>query len=117
MRQGFSVDVIKDRGTQARVVDRGSIENVYRLQIMNGTEQTQDYAVRVSGLDGIRIATPTLLSVAATGIGVLPLRLILAPEMAQQYQGRSNPIVFEITTVQDGQTRMAREKSTFFVPR
>lgn len=117
VRQGFSVDVIKDRGTQARVVDRGAIENVYRLQIMNGTEQTQDYAVSVTGLPGLVIATPAQLSVAATGIGVLPVRLVLAPDMADQYQGRSNPIVFEIKALQDATARVAREKSTFFVPR
>jgi cytochrome c oxidase accessory protein FixG len=116
-RQGFSVDVIKDRGTQARVVEQGTIENVYRLQIMNGTEHAQDYSVAVSGLPGLGMATPAVLHVAATGIGTLPVRLTLPPDMAATVQGRSNPIVFEITAVQGVEGRVAREKSTFFVPR
>ena len=116
-RQGFSADVIKDRGAQARIVDQGFIENVYRLQVMNGTEEAQTYSVSVSGLPGLALATPATLSVAATGIGMIPVRLTLPPTVEATYQGRSNPIMFEITTVQDGQTRVAREKSTFFVPR
>ena len=117
MRRGFSVDVIKDRGTQARVVEQGNIENVYRLQIMNGTENTQDYALSVSGLPGLAIATPTRLSVAATGIGVLPVRLTLPADVSADLQGRSTPIVFEVKALSDSNERVAREKSTFFVPR
>ena len=117
MRKGFSVDVLKDRGTQARVVEQGYIENVYRLQIMNGTEQAQDYTVTVSGLPGLAIATPVQLHVAPTGIGMMPVRLTLPPTGAESYQGRSNPITFEITALQGTQGRVAREKSTFFVPR
>ena len=115
--QGFSVDVIKDRGTQARVVEQGTIGNVYRLQIMNGTERAQDYTVAVSGLPGLGLATASVLHVPATGIGTLPVRLTLPPDMAATVQGRSNPIVFEITAMQGEQSRVAREKSTFFVPR
>jgi polyferredoxin len=117
MRKGFAVDVIKDRGALARVVDNGEIENVYRLQIMNGTEQTQQYSVRVSGLAGLRIVTPAQLSVEATGIGSLPVRLTLSPDLAEAYRGRANPIVFEIETTESGDTRTASEKSVFFVPR
>ena len=117
MRKGFSVDVLKDRGTQARVVEQGYIENVYRLQIMNGTEQAQDYTVTVSGLPGLAIATPVQLHVEPTGIGMMPVRLTLPPTGSESYQGRSNPITFEITALQGAQSRVAREKSTFFVPR
>ncbi len=117
MRRGFSVDVIKDRGTQARVVEQGTIENVYRLQIMNGAETAQDFAVAVSGLPGLGMATPPVLHVPATGIGTLPVRLTLPPDMALPYQGHTNAIVFEISTVLDGEQRVAHEKSTFFVPR
>jgi polyferredoxin len=35
----FKVDVVRDRGVAGRVVDDGQVENVYRLQIMNATEQ------------------------------------------------------------------------------
>jgi hypothetical protein len=42
-RKSFSVDVIKDRGSLAREVGQGEIENVYRMQIMNGLEEKQRF--------------------------------------------------------------------------
>ena len=57
------------------------------------------------------------LSVAATGIGVLPVRLTLPANASADLQGRSNPIVFEVKALTDTSERVAREKSTFFVPR
>ena len=52
LRSPFQFDVIKDRGTLARIVDDGAVENVYRIQIMNRTEAPQTYRVTVSGIDG-----------------------------------------------------------------
>ncbi len=117
LRQGFSVDVIKDRGAQARIVEQGAIENVYRLQVMNASEQPQDFVIRVSGLPGLTLVTPASLHVERAGIGTLPVRLNLPPEATAGLEGRSSPIVFEIRTEIDGTMRTAHEKSTFFVPR
>ena len=117
VRKGFSVDVMKDRGALARVVGKGHVENVYRLQIMNGTESAQQYTISVSGLPGLEMETATQLEVEATGIGSLPVRLTLAPEAAEAYRGRTQPIMFEIQTGPPDNVKTAREKSTFFVPR
>jgi polyferredoxin len=117
LRQGFVVDVIKDRGAMARVVGHGAVENVYRMQITNGSEQPQHYRIRVRGLEGLAIVTADELVVEATGIGTLPLRLTLPPEGADAHRGRSHPIVFEVSTAQDGGEKTAQVKSTFLVPR
>ena len=117
LRQGFVVDVIKDRGAMARVVGHGEVENVYRMQISNGSEQAQHYRIRVTGLEGLAIVTPTELAVEPVGIGTLPLRLTLPPEVAEVHRGHANPIVFEIETAQGGAERTARVRSTFLVPR
>jgi cytochrome c oxidase accessory protein FixG len=117
LRQGFLVDVIKDRGTLARVVGNGHIENVYRLQITNSTEQVQHYSISVSGLPGLRLVTATELEVPTVGIGSLPVRLTLSPDAAEAYRERANPIVFEVKTLQSGATKIMRVKSTFLVPR
>ncbi|MDL2337808.1 MAG: cytochrome c oxidase accessory protein CcoG [Pseudomonadota bacterium] len=116
MRSGLRVNVIKDRGTLARVVEDGVIENVYRLQIANGTEQSGRYRVSVSGLPGLKIVTPDEIDIEGTRIGSLALRVALAPEAADGHRGQANPIVFEITTTQEGQVRTAHEKSTYFIP-
>ena len=117
MRVGFSINVIKDRGTMARMVGQGQIENVYRVQVMNGTEAPQHYEISVSGLPGLQIAEPTAMDVEASGIGSMPVRLTLPAEQAQQLQGQSSAIQFELTNTSDGVTRRKTSKATFFVPR
>ena len=77
LRPGFSVDVIKDRGAQARV-EQGAIENVYR---MHAGDECQRIAPELCGecvgLPGLALATPATLHVEPTGIGALPVRLTL----------------------------------------
>jgi hypothetical protein len=44
VRTPFKVDVVRDRAALSRIVDGGKLENVYRLQVMNATEEPQHYA-------------------------------------------------------------------------
>ncbi len=53
MRTPLKVDVVRDRGALARIVEGGRLENVYRLQIMNATEQPQRYRIEARGLEGL----------------------------------------------------------------
>ena len=114
-RTSFSVDVIKDRGALAREVGQGEIENVYRLQIMNGLEQAQRYTVSVNGLPGLRISSDPQLEVQAVGIASLPIRLTLPPELAAKRRGKTLPIVFEVQNSVNGRAESRQEKSTFYV--
>lgn len=57
-RTPFRVNVVRD-GVIARMTSDGMIENVYRLQIMNGTETTQTFKLNVSGLKDLEIETKT----------------------------------------------------------
>lgn len=114
-RKSFSVDVIKDRGSLAREVGRGDIENVYRVQVMNGLEQAQSYRISVSGLSGVRISTDAQLAVDATGIASLPIRLTLPAEIAVANRGKTLPINFVVRTTVHGGDESTQEKSTFYV--
>jgi cytochrome c oxidase accessory protein FixG len=116
-RKGFSVDVMKDRGTLAREVELGAIENVYRLQVMNGLEQAQRYRTTVRGLPGLQLVSPAELAVEATGINSLAVRLSLPQAEAENFRGQTLPIVFEVQTEVDGKVVRTEEKSTFYVPR
>ena len=53
VRSPFKVDVVRDRGSLAHLVEGGRLENVYRLQIMNATERVQRYRVTAEGLAGL----------------------------------------------------------------
>ncbi len=39
----------------SRLTDKGMLENVYRLQIVSGTQMTQHYQLSVSGLQGLAL--------------------------------------------------------------
>ena len=55
LRSPFRVDVVRDRTTLSRITEYGTLQNVYRLQIMNATEHSSDYQLSVRGLYGIEL--------------------------------------------------------------
>jgi len=116
-RKGFAVDIIRDRGTMAREVGNGDIENLYRLKVMNTSEQLRTYSIKVSGLPGLSLRTASQLSVAPTGIEALTVRLALPADAAQALRGKSTPIAFEVASDDPTDARVVIEKSTFLVPR
>jgi polyferredoxin len=119
MRSPFKVDVVRDRASLARQVDDGQIENVYRLQIMNATEQVQRYRVTADGLPGLRLRDSTDVEVLPTEARWISLALRLPPEAAAQAKAGAHEIHFTIErkATADDQARSLREKSTFVVPR
>jgi cytochrome c oxidase accessory protein FixG len=118
LRSPFQFDVIKDRGTLARIVDEGVVENVYRIQIMNRTEAPQTYRVTVGGIEGLVLQARDV-TVAPAGIESIVASVQLSPEQAQPLRGQSSPIEFEVAAQANGSDRpgVLRERSTFHVPR
>ena len=128
LRRPFQFDVIKDRGALARVVDDGTVENVYRIQVMNRTEEPQHYRLAVSGLPGLLLSVSEI-TVPATGIRSVVANLRLPAAAALAYPGQSVPVAFTLAKADaepdahpspnptQTQTHPQHEKSTFFVPR
>ena len=118
LRSPFQVDVARDRGALARVVDDGAVENVYRLQIMNRTELTQTYRIGAQGHPGLVVLAPQLTAPAA-GIGSVVVSLRLPPGAARSWPGPSTPVVFEVSLLDSSGHAVAvqREKSTFLMLR
>jgi cytochrome c oxidase accessory protein FixG len=112
-RTPLKVDVVRDRGTVARMVGQGQIENVYRLQIMNATETNQQYVLSTTGLEGLRIMSDTVVAVDAASSRWVPVRLQASPNATTT---GSHPITFTVTAQGHTQTQV-NEKSVFLVPR
>lgn len=112
LRTAFKVDVVRDRGVMARTVASGKIENVYRLQIMNATEEAQRYKVSVSGLTGLQIDSESVVAIESTQARWVVVRVQVAPGAADV---GSHPIQFEIESLD--QPGRITEKSVFLVPR
>jgi hypothetical protein len=85
---------------------------VYRLQIMNATEATQQFHISVSGLPQLTVASENDISIASTQARWVAVR-VQGP-MDGTAPG-SYPIHFEIAA--QGAVGRVVEKAAFIVPR
>ena len=103
---------MRDRAALSRSVAGGRLENVYRLQIMNATEQPQRYRISANGLAGLVLASEPQIDVGPAQSRWVAVRLQIA-------EGTTEPGPHAITFgVADASGQAAvSEKSVFLVPR
>jgi polyferredoxin len=104
--------VLRDRSTLSRITEYGTLENVYRLQIMNAAETLQTFRVSVKGLPNLKITTDTEVMVDPAQARSI---LVRADIPYGSVEGGSHKIMFEIQAV--GTDHFVVEKSVFIVPR
>ena len=112
LRTPLKVDVIRDRGALARMVEQGRIENVFRLQLMNITETPQRYTVSVAGLPGISLASEHEFEVLPAEVRSAVVRVQIPPGATPG----SYPIDFDIQAMGNEDVRVT-EAAAFLVPR
>jgi len=112
LRTPFKVDVVRDRSTLSRITEYGTLENVYRLQIMNAAETTRTFHLSVKGLSGLKITTETDVTVDAAQARWVVLRADIPYGSAES---GSHKIQFEVQATDSDD--FAIEKSVFLVPR
>lgn len=111
MRTPLKVDVVRDRASLARIVAGGRVENVYRLQLMNATEQPQAYRITAEGLPGLVVASESEFAVESTQSRWVVLRLQVPYGSAE---AGSHKIRFHVTAATGA---AVTEKSVFLMPR
>jgi cytochrome c oxidase accessory protein FixG len=111
-RTPLKVDVVRDRASLARIVEGGQLENVYRLQIMNATEQVQRYRIEASGLDGLHVSSEPVVEVAPAQSRWVAVRLQLPYGAAP---AGSHKVYFDVRA--EGGQGSVSEKAVFLVPR
>lgn len=116
-RAELRLNVMRDRAVMARQVSDGSIENVYRLQIMNATESTKQIKVRLSDPQGLSIQSDTELTVLPAQAVLWPVTVQMPAALALAQAGQIIPLNFEITENQHGLLALTKARSTFVVPR
>jgi cytochrome c oxidase accessory protein FixG len=122
LRTPFKVDVLRDRASLARIVDEGRIENVYRLQIMNASEQPQRYRLAVGGLPEAALVRSEEVEVGPAAARWVPVAVQLPPQAARTAGPGAHRIDFRITQLPpagdpQGPVWQRSERSTFVVPR
>jgi cytochrome c oxidase accessory protein FixG len=111
-RTPLRVDVVRDRAALSRIVAGGKLENVYRLQIMNATEEPQRYRISAEGLPGLAIASDAEVAVGPAQSRWVAVRLQIPYGAAPP---GSHTIHFTIGAA-SGEAQVS-EKSAFLVPR
>jgi cytochrome c oxidase accessory protein FixG len=109
VRIPLKVDVIRDRGALAREVEDGRIENTYRLQVMNTSEQARRYVISAAGLDGLEIASERAFAMEGATTQSVLVRLRAAPEALKP---GSNRITISVAEADDPSV-LVNEKTVF----
>ena len=112
LRTPFKVDVVRDRGVMARIADNGQYENVYRLQIMNASEQSQHYRIAASGLAGLHVLPDTPVLVEPAQARWVVVQLQAPPDTAP---AGTTKVQFEVTL--EGSAHSVVEQTVFTTPR
>jgi cytochrome c oxidase accessory protein FixG len=124
LRNPLRVDVMRDRGALAREIEGTKIENVYRLQIMNSSENAMRVHLSVTGLPSMHILNSQGKEVGE--LVVNPSSNLLMPVkvrvLIDDVKPGTHPINFDIEAKEDGPNasntlRVRDEKSSFIVPR
>ena len=123
-RNPLRADVMRDRGALAREVDGARIENVYRIQVMNSSENALQVNFKVTGLPNLEILSSQgrplrdILIEPSSNL-LIPIR-VSAP--LSEVNPGNYPIHFEVEGLElskgkDNVIRLRDEKSSFIMPR
>ncbi len=102
MRIPLELDVIRDRNALYRETDKGWLENIYTLKVINKDEVDHRYAISVSGLEGIRLRGAEDVRVAAGDVLDLVVSAEVDPENVKE---TSNKITFHIEALENPKIR------------
>ncbi|WP_374503313.1 cytochrome c oxidase accessory protein CcoG [Zoogloea sp.] len=111
-RVPLKADFARDRAALAREVDDGAIENVFRVQVTNASEEPRTYTVSVEGAPGIHLAGGDRVDVAAAAIGSETLSVRVP---AEALAPGAHPIRFHVRDVTDSRIAVD-EDAKFWMP-
>lgn len=121
-RETLRVDIIRDRGALGREVPGGLIENVYRLQILNASEETLKLSISAEGLPELTVLSGGGGKQPAIDIEVPAAANLLLPVVVQApydaAEAGAHPITFVTESESaSGRETEVREASSFIFPR
>ena len=120
-RNPMRFDVMRDRGALSREVDGDKIENVYRVQIMNASENTMGIDLHVTGLPELKLLDSQgnevkHLTLAASSNLLIPVKVRV--EMDEVKPGK-HQLTFAVTATEQGKdastTVHHRDEMTNFI--
>jgi len=109
-RLPLEVDIIRDRNSLDRETVDGLIENVYTLKVLNKSQTTQTYTIKVEGLKDPKFYGDTSVTVEGGGVYTNPVSVAVDPFSLEA--GTRN-IVFRVSTTVNGELVEIESPTTF----
>ncbi len=118
-RSTLRVDVMRDRGALGREVPGGFIENVYRLQVINTSEDALQLRIGAGGVPDMQImmAEHGQDTVSVNGSANLLVPIVVRAPMAGLSPGLYDMDLTFIAEYASGRNTAVTEHSSFYVPR
>lgn len=116
-RDSFRVDIVRDRGVMARIAEGGMLENVYRMQIMNATEQAQTYKLSTKGIDGLVLQSDMFAADKTLAVKPAEARWVSVRVQIPDGTLPSGSHKFELAIESVNQAETVIEETVFLVPR
>jgi len=113
LRTPLQLDVLRDRNSLYRQTDKGLVENVYTLKLINMDEQRHQYRLDVSGIDGMKLVMDAKQVVANSGeVLSLAVRVQVDPV---ELKRSSTEIIFTLSAMSNAQITV-QEQARFLGP-
>ncbi|MDO9599240.1 MAG: cytochrome c oxidase accessory protein CcoG [Azoarcus sp.] len=112
LRVPLKLDIERDRAALATETTEGLIENAFRLQVINASEQPRTFAITVGGVAGIHLPQNLELTVPAAASGSVTAQVRLEPGAVR---AGSHPIRFTVVDTVDPQVAVT-EETRFWMP-
>ncbi len=112
VRTPLKADVMRDSAL-GREVEEGMIENSYRVQIINPSEQARRFRVTVAGIETAFVVGESEFEVGPAGVRMVPVTVRVKPGHGL---AGSNKLSFHVEAVDDASVAV-EARSTFFLPR
>ncbi len=112
-RNLVALDVLRDRNSLYRDTSEGMVENVYTLKLINMDDQTHEYQINATGVEGltVRVELPKVQAESGEVLDV-PVSLSASPS---QLKVRSSEVEFTVQAV-DNPSLKTTTKARFLGP-
>lgn len=111
-KSNVDMNILRDRNVLARTISNNRVQNIYTIKVLNKTEQTRQFNLTVSGLDGLEIDGETTFSVEPAAVYEEVVR-VNAPKSA--LENVSNELTFSVSP-SDNPKDASRQTSKFLKP-
>lgn len=111
-RTAVEVDVIRDRNNIYQITPNDTVMNSYTLEMMNMSQQPQQYRIKIEGLETFTSDLPDTVTLHSNELRAFPMSIDVDPKNLKVSKSSIVFVIYNEAT----QKEVASEESTFIAP-